>query len=141
MTRTAQCHCGQVTITCEGEPDPVLMCSCEYCQRRTGAPFMIGAWFAENNVTIQGQTKTFTRANGDQGMVVSYEFCPDCGTTIWWPAPEGSALKGKISIAGGCFADANFPAPTLSIYEKHKHPWVSAPEGTPGFEKSFNTSD
>jgi hypothetical protein len=38
-TRTAACNCGQLCITCEGEPVRVSMCHCLECQRRTGAVF------------------------------------------------------------------------------------------------------
>ena len=131
MTRVAQCHCGDVRITCEGEPDPVLMCSCQLCQRRTGSPIHIGAWFSIDDVLIEGETKEFTRTSGDLGAEATFNFCPECGTSIWWADPfgEGSPLNGKIGIAGGCFADRDFPPPTLSFFETRKHPWVSAPEG------------
>ena len=52
----------------------------------------------------------------------TFHFCPRCGTSIWWlPARVDGPLKGKVGIAGGCFASAELPVPTLSIYEKHKH--------------------
>jgi hypothetical protein len=130
MTRIAQCHCGQVTITCEGEPDPVVMCSCRLCQRRTGAPFQIGAWFPAEAVRIEGETRPFTHTAGDSGLESTLNFCPNCGTSIWW---EG--FPGKIGVAGGCFADPDFPPPTISVYEQTKHPWINAPEGVERYEK------
>jgi hypothetical protein len=128
MTRIAQCHCGQVKITCEGEPDPVVMCSCRLCQRRTGSPFQIGAYFLAENVQIEGETRTFhsIRDSGRDGPV---NICPSCGTSIWW---EG--FPGMIGVAGGCFGDPDFPQPTVSVYERTKHPWISVPEGIPRFE-------
>lgn len=129
MTRIAQCHCGQVTITCEGEPDPVVMCSCRLCQRRTGAPFQIGAYFPAESARIEGETRPFVRT-GDSGLEFTINFCPNCGTSIWW---EG--FPGKIGVAGGCFADPNFPQPTVSVYEQTRHPWINVPEGIPRFDK------
>ena len=57
MSKTyhAQCHCGQVRITCQGEPYPVFMCNCELCQRRTGSPVHIGAWWPMEDVTMEGE--------------------------------------------------------------------------------------
>jgi len=130
MTRVAQCHCGQVKITCQGEPDPVIMCSCELCQRRTGSPIHIGAWFLVEDVKIEGKTKEFTRTSGDAGMPVTFNFCPNCGTSIWW-GNVSEALTGRIGIAGGCFADSEFPPPTVAIYEKRRHPWIALPDGIP----------
>ena len=128
MTRIAQCHCGQVKITCEGEPDPVVMCSCRLCQRRTGAPFSIGAWFPAENVRIEGETKPFARA-GDSGLEAGCNFCPNCGTSIWW-----KGFPGKIGVAGGCFGDPDLPPPTIAVYEQFRHPWVHVPDGVKRYE-------
>ncbi len=129
MTRVAQCHCGQVRVACEGEPYPVVMCSCQLCQRRTGSPIHIGAWFAIEDVTIDGETKAYTRNTGDQGTEFTFNFCPNCGTSIWWGGDSDGPLAGRIGVAGGCFADPDFPPPTVALYEKRRHPWVSTPEG------------
>jgi hypothetical protein len=31
----------------------------------------------------------------------------------------------------GNFADPNFPAPTIAVWEESRHPWVSMPPDTP----------
>jgi len=134
MTRIAQCHCGQVKLTCEGEPDPIIMCSCELCQRRTGAPFQVGAWFDRDKVKIEGETKAFSRDTGDMGMSLTFNFCPQCGTSIWWPGLTEGTFANRIGVAVGCFADRDFPPPTLVVYEKHRHPWVQLPDGAPAYE-------
>jgi hypothetical protein len=92
------------------------------------------------DVTIDGKTKTFTRTTGEQGMEASFNFCPECGTSIWWGGKtEGeSPLVGHYGIAGGCFADPEFPSPTHSVYERTKHPWINAPEETKCFERRFD---
>src|SRR6516164_6558268 len=49
-------------------------------------------------------------------------FCPTCGTTVFWDAdvrPDG------IGVAVDAFHDANFPPPTLSVWEESKHGWVA----------------
>jgi hypothetical protein len=33
----------------------------------------------------------------------------------------------RLGAAGGAFFDPNFPAPTISTFEKSKHTWVSMP--------------
>ena len=129
MTRIARCHCGQVEVTCEGDHYPIFLCHCELCQRRTGAPLQTSAWFDSTNVSIKGESRTFTRTSGDKGMAVTYNFCPICGTSVWWPGGDQGPFKDKLGIAAGCFADPDFPAPTHSLYEKRKHPWIEAPSG------------
>jgi hypothetical protein len=135
MTYIARCHCGDVCITCQGEPDPVVICHCELCQRRTGSLFNVAAWFERSLVTIVGSTTEYCRTSGDAELPFTFNFCISCGTSIWWlPARADGALKGKIGIAAGCFAGEELPAPTLSIYEKHQHSWVGLPDGVKHYE-------
>lgn len=131
MARIAQCLCGQVKITCWADPHPVVMCSCENCQRRTGAPAHIGAWFNLEDVTIEGETTAFTRTSGNPLPGATFNFCPKCGTSVWW---AGSPESGRIGIAGGCFADKDFPEPTLAVFESRRHQWLTPPKGIPCFE-------
>lgn len=35
----------------------------------------------------------------------------------------------SIAIPVGAFADPDFPAPTVSVYEERMHDWVSLPDG------------
>jgi len=130
----AKCHCGEVEVVCKDEPEPVVICHCELCQRRTGSFFHIAAWFDRESVQINGYTKEFTRTSGDAGLPFTFNFCTNCGTSIWWLSPrQDGPLKDKVGIAGGCFTEKNFPAPTISIYEKHKHSWVSLPVNIQSF--------
>jgi len=131
LIRVAKCHCGEVIVTCQGDPNPVVMCHCELCQRRTGSLFHIAAWFDKDAVEISANTTEYTRTSGDAGLAFTFNFCQKCGTSIWWRSarPDGP-LKDKIGIAGGCFADKDLPPPTVSIYEKHMHSWLTLPAST-----------
>jgi hypothetical protein len=74
---------GRLVLTFEGAPGPILMGKCELCQRRTGSPTHIGAWFLIERVTIEGAPTAFTRTSGEQGMEATIDFWPNCVTTIW----------------------------------------------------------
>ena len=39
----------------------------------------------------------------------------------------GTSFPGLVAVAIGTFADPNFPAPTVSVWEECRHPWVSPP--------------
>lgn len=75
MTRRAACSCGQLHLTCEGEPVRVSMCHCLECQRRTGAVFGNQAWFEKQQITVSGSSTKFSRSS-DGGRWVSFQFCP-----------------------------------------------------------------
>ena len=34
----------------------------------------------------------------------------------------------QVAIPVGAFADSQFPIPTVSVYEKRRHTWVSLPD-------------
>ena len=55
--RKAKCACGQLTLTVEGDPLRILTCHCDYCQRRTGAPFQVSCWYEKDKVEIVLGTK------------------------------------------------------------------------------------
>ena len=101
MTRHAACSCGQLHLTIEGEPSRISMCHRLECQRRTGA---------------------------ESGNTMTYHFCPTCGSTVYW---ENDGFPGYVTVAIGNFADPNFPAPTIAVWEETRHPWVFLPPDAP----------
>ena len=119
-TRRAACSCGKLHVMCEGEPVRISMCHCLECQRRTGAVFGGQAWFTQQQTTIFGNSTQFTRQS-DAGRLVSFRFCPVCGSTVYW---EAEAFPGHIAVAVGSFADPTLPAPTYSGWEAKRHHWV-----------------
>ncbi len=116
----ARCRCGGLTLTLEGRSRLVVACHCLDCQRRTGAPFGVGAFYPEGAVAISGTPKEFTRDGASGGRVHSY-FCPTCGSTVYWKADR---LPSLIGVAVGTMADPTYPAPVISVFEQSKHDWV-----------------
>ena len=64
---------------------------------------------------------------GDQGAKFIFRFCPVCGTSVFH-TEDGD--NESVSVAVGAFADPNFPAPQVSVYDSRRHPWVQLPPGT-----------
>lgn len=123
--RSASCACGKLQISCEGDPLRISMCHCDDCQRRTGSPFSIAAFFPRDCVTVlRGSAKTFVR-DSLSGKPVAFHFCPDCGSTLFW---EASRMPDRIGVAVGAFADPSFPRPEQSVWTKDKHLWLDLPE-------------
>jgi hypothetical protein len=58
--------------------------------------------------------------------------CPVCGTTVFH-TEQGN--DRSVAVAVGAFADPGFPAPSVSVYEIRRHPWVRLPPGTEVFDK------
>jgi hypothetical protein len=123
MIRHASCACGQLHLACQGAPVRISMCHCLDCQKRTGSTFGVQVRFPLDRVTIEGQASQFTR-KADSGNILTFNFCPVCGSTIYW---QQSSQPDLIAVAVGAFADPHFPVPRISVYERRRHSWVSVP--------------
>ena len=121
-SRVASCSCGELRVTCEGEPVRVSICHCLECQKRTGSVFAAQARFPRAGVTVEGPASRWTRV-GESGESATFGFCPTCGSTVYW---EPSAAPDLIYVAVGAFADPAFPPPRVSVYEARSHPWALA---------------
>jgi hypothetical protein len=121
--RLASCSCGQLTAQVAGEPIRVSICHCLACQRRTGSVFGAQARFLREHVSISGASTEFVRV-GDEGSRVKFHFCPQCGSTVYY---EFEGMGDFYGIPVGAFADPDFPAPSVSIYEARMHRWVVPP--------------
>ncbi|MGD9729498.1 MAG: GFA family protein [Nitrospiraceae bacterium] len=123
MTRVATCVCQQLRVSCEGDPESVSLCHCLACQRRTGSHCGLAAFFNAGHILTFGCTKLFTRSS-DNGHSVTFHFCPQCGSTVYW---EPQRKPNIIAVAVGAFADVTFPPPTRAFYRQFQHPWCEFP--------------
>jgi len=120
IERLATCSCGQLRVTTSGDPSKVSVCHCQACQRRTGSAFGVAAFFARENIKVEGHATTYSRPS-DSGFDISFHFCPVCGSTVYW---EPSRKPGQVALGIGAFADPGFPAPTQQVYTEHRHDWL-----------------
>jgi hypothetical protein len=119
-SRRASCCCGQLHLSCEGEPIRVSICHCLACQQRTGSVFGTQARYHRDRVTIEGRATEYVRI-GDEGNEIIFRFCPVCGSTVYWQLSGDPEL---IAVAVGAFADPQFPAPQRSVYNTRRHAWA-----------------
>jgi hypothetical protein len=118
--RTATCACGQLSIECQGDPVRVSVCHCLDCKKRSGSAFAAQARFPADRVTVSGRSNQWSRV-GDEGGGAVFDFCPGCGSTVFYRAV---ADPDFVAVAVGAFADPSFPPPVYSVYEDRKHAWV-----------------
>lgn len=121
MKRKAMCTCGALTIVAHGEPGKISACHCQECQRRTGSAFGVAVFFATEVTAVIGPDALFSRI-GDSGLPVEFHFCPTCGSTVFW---KPDFKPGMTAIAFGCFEDKEGLSPTQSVYDAHRHLWVT----------------
>lgn len=119
--RTASCTCGQLRVTCDGEPVRVSVCHCLACQRRSGSAFAVQARWPSEGVTIAGRAQEYVIV-GDEGSAATFRFCATCGATVYYTS---DGMPGMIAVPVGAFADPGFPPPQISVYGVRRHSWVS----------------
>jgi hypothetical protein len=122
-TRDAACSCGQLHLTTEGDPIRISMCHCLACKRRTGSAFGIQARFVASGVRVSGRYSDYVRTS-DEGEQRTFHFCPDCGATVFYTL---AGVPDVVAVPIGAFADPAFPAPTVSVFESRRNPWVVVP--------------
>jgi hypothetical protein len=122
-TRTASCSCGQLRVTCEGDPVRISMCHCLECQKRSGSTYAVQARWPAAQVAVEGHSSHHART-GDEGSTATFHFCPNCGSTVYY---RSDAMPDFVAVAVGNFADPSFPSPRVSVYGERRHPWVSVP--------------
>jgi len=119
------------------------MCHCVDCQRRTGSAFGIAAFFGREAVgVVQGASKTYTRGSAS-GKHVTFHFCPECGSTVFWEPERAPHL---IGVAVGAFADPCFPQAAAVGLDGQQARWLCLPQemsvfaGTPPAHKQPDVS-
>lgn len=124
----ASCQCGSLTaeVTDGAEPMTVL-CHCLECQKRTGSPFGMIAYYSSDSVAVAGEAREYTRPT-DEGNAFTTGFCPACGSTVY---ARASKYPGIVGITVGALADPAFPPPLRSVYEQSRHPWIALPDDVP----------
>jgi hypothetical protein len=122
--KQAACSCGQLRVDCDGEPLKVSICHCDACRLRTGSAFGIAVFYPRDAVTAQGEQRDHMR-KADSGRNVTFHFCPQCGSSVWW---EPDRMPDRVAGALGAFADAEFPMPDQSVNDARRYKWIEFPD-------------
>lgn len=98
----------------------MLMCSCEACQKATGSGHSAFAIFAAGDVTLDGETRAFSRP-ANSGATFTRWFCPTCGTTLYGRSSRAETLTiVPIGLFGSA---ADWYRPSQLIFARSHHDW------------------
>jgi hypothetical protein len=115
MKHTGGCHCGQVKFETDLEPMIVAQCNCKSCRRITGS-LALGSMYAEDEITITGNTDTYSYQGGSGHENVAH-FCTNCHVRV---AMYPEVMEGVVGIPVGTFDNANLLRPKLEIWRAEK---------------------
>ena len=125
----ASCACGAIRVTARGPVLSMLLCSCEDCQRATGAGHAAVFAIDRTGFAVEGETAAFSRP-ADSGATFTRHFCPRCGTPIYG---ESSRAARLVLVPVGLFgaAAATWYHPTQLIFARSHRDWDSIAAGLP----------
>jgi len=127
----AQCQCGQLQAEVPGATGAVVACHCIACQRRTGSPFGVAAYWPDDQVVVSGEARRYVRPTALGGAFETF-FCPDCGSTVYM---RGTKNPGLTGVPIGAFVEPHDMAPIRSVWEQSRHDWVTIPTAVQRFPK------
>jgi len=89
------CHCGQVRVKIEKQPDHINECNCTLC-RKAGARW---GYFHPSEVSVEGAAKGYCREDkGDPAALI--QFCAHCGSTTHFTLTENAVAKFGNTLMG-----------------------------------------
>jgi hypothetical protein len=125
------CRCGEISLTVHARPKLMVQCHCLDCQKTSGTGHTSNAYFAENDVTIEGEANEYTVV-ADSGSTMVRYFCPKCGSRLYG---YNSERPGLISIPVGCLENQSWFTPQAVLYTSRRHDWDITNDEIPNFEK------
>jgi len=137
------CLCGRVRYAALTEPRHVTICHCKFCQRATGAAYMVEPIFGKDDVTLlAGAPKTFDLVSEGSGKVVHVHFCADCGTKLWLSFER---FPDSIGVYAGTFDDPCWfdvePATARHIFVGASRSDTVIPAGLPTYVNHAISTD
>ncbi len=127
----ASCQCGQLHVDVPGPTVAVVACHCLACQKRSGSPFGVAAYYPHVQVEVNGISKQFSRPT-ELGERFDHFFCPDCGTTVFMRGKKNPDMTG---IPIGLIDDQHAMQPVRSVWEDRRHAWVEIPTAVQHFSR------
>jgi len=117
---SARCACGAVGVHFAGKVLSMFMCSCEDCQRSTGAGHSAIVLARQESVSVDGETRSFARL-ANSGATLTRTFCPNCGTPLF---AQSSRAAEVIMLPVGLFgASADWFVPNQLIFARSHREW------------------
>jgi len=124
MSKSGQCHCGNITYVVNGEPVKMAQCHCNACRRITGTGHNVQAFFNIADVKISGKTATH-KSIADSSNIRTRHFCPNCGSRLF---SYNSKTTNIIGIGVGSFNETSWFKPEVILYNSERPIWDTIDE-------------
>lgn len=100
------CLCGACRFHATAPPPRTTICHCRFCQRTTGAAYLVEPIFDRGAITvIKGTPKEFVQTSKGSGKAVHLHFCANCGGRLFLTFERFPDIAG---VFAGAFDDPNW---------------------------------
>ena len=125
---SATCACGAVKVAVKGTVYSMLLCSCEDCQKASGAGHSAIFITDPASLTVTGETRGFD-VTAHSGATFTRYFCPICGTRLYG---RSSRAERSVMLPVGLFGkDTDWFAPTQLIFARSHRDWDTIDDALP----------
>lgn len=120
VTRIGSCNCGQVRVEVRGEPVRAGLCHCLTCRKETGGPFMAFAIWDKGQVTVTGDTASWTATTDHR------HFCPACGSALFGTHDADNEVEVRLGVLDDAPSDLT---PDYELWVPRREHWLSPVAG------------
>lgn len=137
------CLCGSMRYATRGKPARVTVCHCRFCQRATGAAYMVEPIFELSALEVTaGEPAIFEFQSAGSGKTVRVHFCPKCGTKLFLTFERFPSACG---IYAGTYDDPHWfdiePDNSKHIFISMARPDSIIPSGVSIYTEHVSSND
>ena len=134
------CTCRAVRYRLTPPPLIVHCCHCRWCQRETGAAFVLNALIESERLhPLAGRVELVdTPSASGKGQRIAR--CPTCRVALWSHYMGGVGERMSFVRVGTLDEPDRFP-PDVHIYTESKQPWVVIPAGSRSFSQYYTSRE
>jgi hypothetical protein len=131
--REGGCLCSAARYVAHGQPLRVNACHCTFCQKVSGAAFLVICVYAQGSVRFdEGALRVHEHVSDESGRRVHVHFCPRCGSSI---ANGFERFPGVWGLLAGGFDERGWITPERHFYTRSAQGHVRFPPGVDLYER------
>ncbi|MBV8536085.1 MAG: GFA family protein [Alphaproteobacteria bacterium] len=118
------CHCGNIRIEGEADPEKTQICHCTDCQTSTGAAFRVSVPVPGTSFKMTGQPTLYLKTTADSGNPRLQAFCGQCGSPIYSTTP-GEGVQPSYTVRVGLLRQRDQLTPRRQNWYRSARAWVT----------------
>jgi hypothetical protein len=128
------CHCGNIHMEAEADPEKTQICHCTDCQSGTGSAFRVSIPVSGPAFKMTGQPTLYLKTTADSGKPRVQAFCGQCGSPIYSTTP-GEGQQAFYMVRVGILRQRNQLMPQRQNWFRSARSWVTELGSVPKNEK------